>query len=507
MENSVTTYTVQELVDLGFLAKPLDGNHGGIHPKSSDFVESGIPFVMASDLKNGEVDTHNCKFISLEQSKTLRKGFAKEGDILLSHKATIGRTAIVGEVESEYIVLTPQVTYYRVLDKTKINPKYLKYYFDSIEFQSLFEQWAGGGSTRLYLGITGQMKLPIKLPHINTQNWIAANIDSFDLKLLLNRQTNQTLERMAQALFKSWFVDFDPVFDNALANGVAVSDFPEALQKKALSRQQQRQQEPSAGQEQQQSANGEPSADKKDEATPLPEDIQQLFTREFEQTNEPSIGISGWIPKGWKVSKFKEAIDQYIDNRGKTPPLCKEGIPLIEVKHLPENTNFPVLNSEKKVTEDTFKTWFRKHVEEKDILISTVGTIGRTAFVKNTRLGIAQNVLGLRFRKIVNPEYMFYTIKGHKFQHDVDARLVTTVQASIKRKDLDTIDILVPSHCIQNKFSELVGTYIDTQYCKFQAISGLELIRDTLLPKLISGELTLPADNIKCTAATEAYSL
>ena len=180
MVNNVVTYTVQELVEQGVLAKPLDGNHGGIHPKSSDFVKSGIPFIMASDLKNGAVDTENCKFISLKQSKELKKGFAKEGDILLSHKATIGRTAIVGKLSSDYIVLTPQVTYYRVLDKERVNPKYLKYYFDSSEFQKLFEQWAGGGSTRLYLGITGQMKLPIKLPNIDVQNKIVEIVDSFD---------------------------------------------------------------------------------------------------------------------------------------------------------------------------------------------------------------------------------------------------------------------------------------------------------------------------------------
>lgn len=218
MGSDLKTYTVEELVKLGALEKPLDGNHGGIHPKSSEFVAEGIPFIMASDMKNGKVDTRNCKFISEDQARGLRKGFAKEGDVLLSHKATIGRTAIVDSIDTDFIVLTPQVTYYRIKNLGVINPKYLKYYFDSVKFQSLFEQWAGGGSTRLYLGITGQMKLPIELPDIKTQNSIASIISDYDSKLLLNSQTNQTLEQMAQALFKSWFVDFDPVFDNLLAS-------------------------------------------------------------------------------------------------------------------------------------------------------------------------------------------------------------------------------------------------------------------------------------------------
>ena len=90
MANEINVCTVQELISNGVLEKPLDGNHGGIHPKGSDFIDSGIPFIMASDLINGEVDTKGCKFISFEQASTLRKGFAKAGDVLLSHKATIG---------------------------------------------------------------------------------------------------------------------------------------------------------------------------------------------------------------------------------------------------------------------------------------------------------------------------------------------------------------------------------------------------------------------------------
>ena len=97
MGSEWSEFTVSDLVKEGVIEKPLDGNHGGIHPKSSDYVSEGIPFVMASDMIGGRVDTKNCKFISKEQAETLRKGFAKEGDVLLSHKATIGRTAIVEE--------------------------------------------------------------------------------------------------------------------------------------------------------------------------------------------------------------------------------------------------------------------------------------------------------------------------------------------------------------------------------------------------------------------------
>lgn len=109
MNSEWQTYSVDELVTQNVLAPPLDGNHGAIHPKASDFVPAGIPFIMASDIKDGLVDTANCAFITEQQATTLRKGFARPGDLLLSHKATIGRTALVGEIETEYLVLTPQV--------------------------------------------------------------------------------------------------------------------------------------------------------------------------------------------------------------------------------------------------------------------------------------------------------------------------------------------------------------------------------------------------------------
>ena len=122
--------TIDDLVREKIIAEPMDGNHGETHPKGNDFTASGIPFVMASDIHNGEIDFGKCKYISKDQSDGLRKGFALPGDVLLSHKATIGQTAVVPKSEFPYLMLTPQVTYYRVLDRGVLDNKFLKYYFD-----------------------------------------------------------------------------------------------------------------------------------------------------------------------------------------------------------------------------------------------------------------------------------------------------------------------------------------------------------------------------------------
>jgi len=184
------TYTVQELIDKGWLEEPLDGNHGAIHPKTTDYVPVGVPFVMATDLKGGTVDLVHCAFISEKQASGLRKGFSHPGDVLLTHKATIGRTAIVPN-DYQTIILTPQVTYYRVKDG--IYNHYLKYYFDTPEFQATLANWAGSGSTRAYLGITAQKKLPIVLPDYNSQKRIAIILEVLDQKIENNNHINDNL--------------------------------------------------------------------------------------------------------------------------------------------------------------------------------------------------------------------------------------------------------------------------------------------------------------------------
>jgi type I restriction enzyme S subunit len=226
-------YTVQQLVDAGMLEYPMDGNHGEIHPKIADFVPSGIPFVMASDLINGHVDYNYCKYISESTASNLRKGFAKKGDVLLTHKATIGRTAIVDEAFN-YIILTPQVTYYRVIKD--ISNHYLKYYFNSDYFLDTFTAWADSGSTRMYLGITEQRKLPIVLPDYCVQCDIAEVLSPFDDKIDLLTRQNATLESLTQTYFQQWFLGspdeaweekgLDGIAD--FLNGLALQKYPYA---------------------------------------------------------------------------------------------------------------------------------------------------------------------------------------------------------------------------------------------------------------------------------------
>ena len=208
MDNWVE-YKISKLVEMEVLDPPKDGNHGDIHPKAKDFVANGIPFIMASDIKDGHIDLDGCKFITKNQADNLQKGFAREGDVLLTHKATIGRTAVIKSLDFPYLMLTPQVTYYRVRDKSKLDRDFLKYYFDFPPFQKMLGLWAGAGSTRAYLGITGQVHLKVRLPNITTQRRIARLLTTIDKKIELNNRINAELETMAKTLYDYWFVQFD----------------------------------------------------------------------------------------------------------------------------------------------------------------------------------------------------------------------------------------------------------------------------------------------------------
>jgi type I restriction enzyme S subunit len=207
-DESFELLTVRQLVAENILEKPLDGNHGEIHPKGEDFVAEGVPFIMATDVNKGHVDYESCNFITAKQADGLRKGFARNGDVLVTHKATIGRTAIVNYDKHPYVMLTPQVTYYRVKNKRRLDNRYLRHYFDSELFQKTLHLWADSGSTRAYLGITEQQKLPIIAPPIEKQRKIAAILSAYDELIENNNRRIALLEKLAEEIYREWFVRF-----------------------------------------------------------------------------------------------------------------------------------------------------------------------------------------------------------------------------------------------------------------------------------------------------------
>jgi type I restriction enzyme S subunit len=434
MPSERSEFTVSELVKNGVIEKPLDGNHGETHPKSKDYVLQGIPFVMASDMISGRVDTLNCKFIAKEQADKLRKGFAKTGDVLLSHKATIGRTAIVEETVYGYVMLTPQVTYYRIKDRDRLNNKYLRYYFDSAPFQELFSQWAGGGSTRAYLGITGQLKLPIVIPSLPEQKAIAHILGSLDDKIELNRKMNATLEGMAQALFKSWFVDFDPVIDNAL---VAGNPIPDELADRAEVRRQAL-------------ANGTANRE-----------VAKHFPANFQQTES-----MGWIPEGWETGKLSDLLEIKY---GKDHKKLNEGsIPVYGSGGLMRYADKSLYSGE-------------------SVLIPRKGTLSNILYLNEEFWTV--DTMFYTIPKIKNaPKYSFY----HLNSLDFASMNVGSAVPSMTTKVLNELPIVLPGANVLQQFDTILTSYFLKTEANNKQTQTLIKLRDNLLPKLISGDLCIP---------------
>ncbi len=157
--------TIGDLLECGYIKQIQDGNHGEIHPKSIDYSEDGVPFIMANTLLNGQINFKKAKRIPKEKTDKLRIGFSLSGDVLLSHKGTVGQVAIVPEnIKWPYLMLTPQVTYYRVNSKELLN-KFLYYVFTSNYFQLQLTRLSSQ-STRAYVGITAQKTLKVVIPDL-----------------------------------------------------------------------------------------------------------------------------------------------------------------------------------------------------------------------------------------------------------------------------------------------------------------------------------------------------
>ena len=442
-------------------------NRGKNPPLSDSGYELIETNMISSNNKYPDFDKVT-KYVSEDTyNNWFRKGHPKIGDILISTVGNIGKVAIVNEDKG---CIAQNLIGLRVNEK--IIAEYLYYFLIKKDTQDQILS-LNIGSVQPSIKVPHLLNLEIKIPELLKQKECIQVLSKLDDKIQLNSQINQTLEQIAQALFKSWFVDFDPVRAKvqALSDGLSLEQAELAAM---------------------QAISGKTPEELTVLSQTQPEHYAELAeTAKAFPCEIVEVSNSIYIPKGWKIKYFNEIIDTYIDNRGKTPPIEKQGIPLLEVKHLPKNSVFPDLNTTKYISNDTYENWLRNKPEALDIMLSTVGTVGRVNLVPtNNKIAIAQNILGFRFNlEKATQIYMFYLMKSEKFIFDMEARVVETVQKSIKRKDLEKIPLLIPTLELQNLFSKFVIPFVIKQ--NNSENTNLEKIRNDLLPKLLSGEIQL----------------
>ena len=230
--------TVSELQEQGILLVE-DGNHGENRPRPNEFVDEGVKFIRAADMDGGRVLFEAAQCINAVARKRVRKGIGAAGDVLLSHKGTVGKVAFV-PLDAPDFVCSPQTTFWRVTDESRLDRRYLYFYLQSRAFVEQLDARKGETDMAPYVSLTNQRTLNIILPPLPEQKAIARILGTLDDKIELNRRKNATLEAMARALFQSWFVDFDPVHAKAAGRQPAGMDpqtaalFPDSFQSSEL---------------------------------------------------------------------------------------------------------------------------------------------------------------------------------------------------------------------------------------------------------------------------------
>jgi len=309
------------------------------------------------------------------------------------------------------------------------------------EFRDFAISQMTGSSGRQRVPADSLQNFTFDLPPLEEQKAIAHILGSLDDKIELNRRMNETLEAMAQALFKSWFVDFDPVIDNALDAG---NEIPEELKEKAEIRE----------------ALG-------DARKSLPEDIQRLFPDEFEHTEE-----MGWIPKGWRVTQIGELIELAY---GKALAARKR-----------ELGPFPVYGS------GGIGGYHKVAiVQGPGIIVGRKGTVG-SVYWENDDFFPIDTVFYVKRRQ----EIPLYWVYQHLAMMDIAALGADSAVPGVNRNAVLAKGWVCPEKTIYENYWVILRAEVEKMQELKLENQTLSMLRDTLLPKLLSGEIRIPEAEI-----------
>ncbi len=415
-----------------------DGNHGNNRPRQEEFVGDSIPFVRPPDLVSGEVCFTSCDHINDKAYSRIRKGIGKPGDILITTNATIGRIAKTQQNAPETFVVNPQITLWRSTDKRVVDQKYLYCFMRDAAFMDQLWSFCGDNSTFNYVCLSLQKEIYLALPDIQEQKAIAHILGTLDDKIELNRKTNETLEAMAKALFKSWFVDFDPV--RAKIEG---------------------------------------------RPTGLPSEISDLFPDSFEDSE------LGEIPSGWSISCVND-LCEWVSSGG-TPSRSRKdfwengNIPWFKTGEL---NDAPLLDSAEKINELALGNSSCKYWEAGTILFAIYAspTVGRLGVL--TESGTSnQAAAGLKAKVGIGTPFLRRTLLFSR--DELQNIAVGAAQQNINVQILKDHKVVAPGSSLATIYSKTISPLDEQQICLAKSTREFCLLRDALLPKLISGEIRI----------------
>ena len=439
-----------------------DGAHSKVDRQSE-----GVFYLTSKNIDVGNLILDKVDYISREDYERLFSNTAKaqrrpcDGDILIGIIGTFGnayrykKKDLFG-ISSAIAIIRP--------NPEILNSDFLYYIVTSATFKAIHASYKSG-SAQGYTNIPTIKLLPLPVPPLPEQKAIAHILGSLDERIELNRRMNETLEGMAQALFKSWFVDFDPVLDNALASG---KEIPPELKEKAAAR--------------------TALANK----APLPKEIRTLFPDEFSYSDE-----LGWIPKGWEVASLGDISFVKGGYAFKGKDFTTSGCPVIKIKNINSDKTINV-HDVQYIPQDIASKAEKFWLSSGDLLMAMTGaTVGKfgllTPKVGETYL-LNQRVAKFHPIDTVSPKtwFVYSCINQKKIIEHIVNIAHGSAQPNISAGAIMDTVISKPD----NELIRLYDNMVDGNFSKIlsngKVIQILSKLRDTLLPKLLSGEIRIP---------------
>ena len=300
------------------------------------------------------------------------------------------------------------------LDEKRVNPRILKYYTHSKPYYDWVKSFDTGG-TRGNINAKTYGAMPILLPPRNVQDRIVEILKSLDDKIEVNRRINEQLEELAQALFKSWFVDFEPFKDGEFV--------------------------------------------------------------------ESELGM---IPEGWKVTKLDE-VCSYI-SRGLTPKYDNDSDEIILGQTCVRNNIVTLNNGRKHRPKKKNEKW----LQQWDVLINStgVGSLGRVGIVyfDKDNVAIDSHITVVRPISSLYKHYIGRTLLNKQAEIE-NMAIGSTGQTELPKDSVKSMLILLPIDDILVLFNKSIEPICKLMYSNLEEITQLSNLRDTLLPKLMSGEI------------------
>ena len=456
------TYRIEDIAD-----KITIGPFGS-RMKSDAYVESGVPVIRGTNLTGSKKFSGDWVFISEQLAKQLENCCVSNGDLVFPHRGSIGEVGLVDNQFHQYMMSSS-------LMKLRCNPniadsEFIYYFFKSHQGRyELLKNASQVGTPGIGQPLTSLKNIEIKLPSLREQRKIVKILSDLDEKIHLNNQINQTLESIAQALFKSWFIDFDPVRakiaakqegkDAELAAMCMISGKSEEELKQMS----------------------------KDDFAEL-QATAALFPDELVESE------LGEVPKGWEITNIN-AVTASIFSGG-TPSTKDMTYWNGEIPWLSsgETRNKIIVSTEKSITETAVKKSSTKLAIFGDILIASAGqghTRGQTSF-NAIECYINQSIVALRANDKVSPYWLYYCLEP-RYDEMRSLSDSHSSRGSLTTKLLASMPVILPTKELVLSFDKLIKSMLTQQVKNLKETKILKETRDALLPKLLSGEIDVSA--------------